>query len=717
MRQFKFIRGKYTDENIFNSDETTACLFAYDKNGELVEFTVKNDKDFQDKFAELSSARLSEIYTLRPSQFEISAKQEEAGHYSFDFKANENVLDGSVPFPSDVVKSAQLKRKAKTTAKLKTTNKIPVLNLDGDDDGEKKTLTTFTFNNKKTFTRNLVFKVSGLLKERGYATAQGENIDAYPTADGKIDFGGTTGSNIKNGTYYQGILQTETTPKSGTIIKSTQSVSTSGKVLNLAKNYTAADGFTFIKDGKFASDISYKDNISFDLYKALNEYLVKVDADAAVDENKTFVEAGDKYKLNNNIYEVDTTPNAYGDAPYYLISQVESYNSADTLVKKISSVVVNGTRVETYAPLSGDEYLVNSKDANTNTGLPIYGNLTQLLSVNEGTTFLSKMIDVDSDKLAFVKYTGDANYTKLGENAKISVKHYLSVSGGDAKELKSISRVDTTTQSGTSSTYTVTYSDGSTQDTIDASREGIYTITYKLFDEANNEFTLYKDFITTNPLCWITDNYVNYAGPTAPNEYTDGSLLFKAVPATINTTYNLKDNTFIAYEKDTVLPQLLHSDGKTVVYKSEGENILNITSKDYDFYKVYTNTAYERKGTCTLRSSRANNQFVEGYAASYKNYYVFKNKQLSNISADDIANKNTIAYYESNDHHIVGNGVYDDSTDTTRYVALSEDEWVEGVEINTDNTLVKDGNVIAPNTTENVLRFITKVEVNATQTD
>jgi hypothetical protein len=50
MREFKFIRGKYTDENIFNSDETNNCLFAYDSKGSLVEFTEKNDKDFQDKF-------------------------------------------------------------------------------------------------------------------------------------------------------------------------------------------------------------------------------------------------------------------------------------------------------------------------------------------------------------------------------------------------------------------------------------------------------------------------------------------------------------------------------------------------------------------------------------------------------------------------------------------------------------------------------------------
>ena len=75
MREFKFIRGIYTNENIFNTDEISNCLFAYDSNGALVSFNEVNNDDFQQKF--LSPDRISKIYTFRPNQFTVSATKEE----------------------------------------------------------------------------------------------------------------------------------------------------------------------------------------------------------------------------------------------------------------------------------------------------------------------------------------------------------------------------------------------------------------------------------------------------------------------------------------------------------------------------------------------------------------------------------------------------------------------------------------------------------------
>ena len=47
MREFKFIRGIYKDENIFSTAEKSSCLFAYDKNGKIVDFDTKNKEEFQ----------------------------------------------------------------------------------------------------------------------------------------------------------------------------------------------------------------------------------------------------------------------------------------------------------------------------------------------------------------------------------------------------------------------------------------------------------------------------------------------------------------------------------------------------------------------------------------------------------------------------------------------------------------------------------------------
>ena len=193
MREFKFIRGKYTNENIFNTDETSNCLFAYDSGCELVPFNEKNNYVFQQRF--LSPDRISKVYTFRPNQFTISATKE-GENYSFTFKANKKTYDDSEDVPQTVIEAAELYIKSKTTSIIKTKNNVPKLNLEGNP--IEKTTVEFTFDNK-TFTRNLVFKVSGTLKESGYLLANGKNITAYSNInDTKTEI---------SGVFYNGRLQ------------------------------------------------------------------------------------------------------------------------------------------------------------------------------------------------------------------------------------------------------------------------------------------------------------------------------------------------------------------------------------------------------------------------------------------------------------------------------------------------------------------------------
>lgn len=278
MREFKFIRDNYTDENIFNTDETSACLFAYDNTGLLVDFTVQNNENFQKKFVELSSDRLSEIYTLRPSQFTISAHQKGSEDFTYNFTANTKVYDGSREFPEKVVKNAEEKMKVNTSAAFGTTSGLPVLNLTGEK--EKITKTTFTFNNDKTFTRNLVFKVSGYLNERGYVTAYGESIEAYSIDnDDIINYDGEA----TRGTFYGGRLQTSVDAVEKNIISGIVTVNESNiSELNVASGYTPASGYKFIYGNKIADALNYADNLEFYLYKAITSYLVAAESKDAV---------------------------------------------------------------------------------------------------------------------------------------------------------------------------------------------------------------------------------------------------------------------------------------------------------------------------------------------------------------------------------------------------------------------------------------------------
>ena len=268
MREFKFIRSLYKDENIFSTYEKSSCLFAYDKNGDIVDFDTKNDKTFQKRFADLSNEqRLSEIYTLKPNQFTVGATGDPGGSYSFAFTANTKVEDGSTDFPEKVKTSAEKNLNENTTETYNTINSKPKLNLTGK--AAEKTGVTFTFG-EKNFTRNFVFNVTGYLKERGYILANGANVnEVYPT-DGKgvIDFGNNGDTAISNKTFKDGLLQKEVFPIQKTVIsKSVTVTNTNYENLEIGVSYTPEDGFKLVVgDRQIVNSLGYSDNLNFFLY-------------------------------------------------------------------------------------------------------------------------------------------------------------------------------------------------------------------------------------------------------------------------------------------------------------------------------------------------------------------------------------------------------------------------------------------------------------------
>ena len=265
MREFKFIRGIYTNESIFNTDEISNCLFAYDSKGELVSFNEVNNDGFQQKF--LSPDRISKIYTFRPSQFTISATKE-GDDYPFTFIANKMTYDNSENIPENVIKAAEAYIKDNTAIDIGSNSK-PALNLK-DSIFEDKTKVKFTFNNTKTFTRNFVFNVTGYLKERGYILANGANVnEAYPTDDnGVIDFGNNGDTAITNETFNDGFLQKIVSPTPKTVIsKSVTVTNTNYENLEIGVSYTPGNGFKLVVgDRQIVNSLGYSDNLNFFLY-------------------------------------------------------------------------------------------------------------------------------------------------------------------------------------------------------------------------------------------------------------------------------------------------------------------------------------------------------------------------------------------------------------------------------------------------------------------
>lgn len=695
MREFKFIRSKYTNENVFNSDETKACLFAYDKNGELVQFTVKNNEEFQDKFAELSSDRLSKIYTLRPSQFTVSAKQEGSG-FDFEYEADKIAFNDDEQIPEIVRNNAESYIKSNTEVTFDTGDKhLPILNFENNG-GMVKTPTIFNLSNGKEFSKNLIFKITGKVKEIGYTTAQGESITAYPKSDGKIDFGGEDGTNAISGTFYQGILQKIATTRTGTIIKNTEVVSTSGN-LPLAKNYTVSDGFVFIEGDQFETNIPYQDGLSFKLYSEVSGYLTAANASDAATSTSTFNSNVDKYKINSaGDYELYSSANANDDVTYYLIQEGSSASS--TKLREIPN-----TSYQKYSVISGDDYyFVDSKESRRFTALGFKSVTEYIDNEDAEVTSLQETKTVGDGKVAFIKVNDI--WQAINSNDTITSKLFTTVSTDDGNEkvyLSSIKRV-------TSDTYLLNGSISITRESFSNVIGIEYYYNETLIDE-------YREFPATaaSQAMFIKFSSLESIIASSGTNGIDYGNIYTPVEATKTTTYSLKTN-YVAYNTTEELIELLDGSGNKV-YKRDETKEASITSFGYNFYYVNIGTAYMLEGECRVPNNlRQSNQFVEGYAASYNSYYIFKNNNFSNISAEDLTGE-TITYYESNDHHIIGNGVYDNDDDGKNYVMFSED-WAED-DINSDNVLVNEDNVPSPNTTESVLRFIIDVEVNATQSD
>lgn len=666
MREFKFIRGKYTDENIFNSDEINDCLFAYDSEGDLVQFTEKNDKDFQDKFARLSSDnRLSEIYTLRPSQFKISAQKESAGHYSFNFNANEKVYDGSRQFPTDVIENAETYIKTHTEADFDTASKLPLLNLTGDS--ERQTLTNFTFNKTKHFTRNLVFKVSGHLNERGYTVAQDAVDAAFPVSDGKINYAENE-SNKVSGIFNNGKKQSKTSFETRSVAAASLTLPTSDTNIGVASKYNAPTGFAIL-DTQFKSSVNFSDQLrTINLYKEYNKYYVSAADSVAVNATTSFVGDGEKFKLNESLYQIDNTPDINEDL--YYIEEVSSVSNNDVIVKSVPNATTT-----TYSSLDDNDTLVKSGNS-SNLGFDIFPNGT--ITATDVAVFnsKSKVITLDENKVAFCRV--GSNYVKYNAGDSFSIQYSGEIGGEPVDNITNVA-------------------------------EGYVISGYTIIDKNENAVTDIVVYDISNPDCYVTIN--------SPAEVQP---IYKVVPVEKRTTYSLNTGyVAVADETPTVAVKAedrtdkVFINGDSILYNN---NAVIDNPDNYEYYLEYNATAYGLNSRITVQSR--GNLLVKGCATSYDGLYVFENGSLRDVVDNDLTAGGTLNVYTSDQHNIVCDGVYDnDAADTKDYVMFSE-QWRQTA-INSKNASVRDSdNIISPIITNSVLRLLADdIEVNATQSD
>jgi hypothetical protein len=435
----------------------------------------------------------------------------------------------------------------------------------------------------------------------------------------------------------------------------------------------------------------------------VSSYLTEADADKAVTITKAFASGNDKYKINsNNKYEYCSSANVNDTVQYYLI-QAGSSASAIKLKQDPS------TTPQTYSIISDNDYYFVD-----NTTPASYSSLgfTSIDSYKKNATIgkdvnLGENKTVGSGKVAFIKIGN--TWQAVNSDDTITSKFFTTRTIASGSEKIYLTKI----VKNANGTYTASYSSGTITLNDDAEIGIEYFYNNTLLADYR-EFTAKAENQTKFIKFGSLDKIINKNGAIDGTDYGD---IFTPVKAIVNTLYEIKSG-YVAYATTEKLTELIDGSKNKVYERDDTKEVKSISSTNYKFYYVKSGTAYMLKGNCSVPDNLRNaNQFVEGYAASYNSYFIFKNKKLSNISETDLSGKTTITYYESDDHHIVSNGVYDDDDDGKKYVMFSENNWVEDIDINSKNTLINEDNVPSPNTTEKVLRLITKVEVNATQSD
>lgn len=292
MREFKFIRGIYKDENVLSQDETKDTLFALYGDGSSILLDTKNDEDFQEKIVGLESDD-REIYTVRPSQFSVKATKQNNGEYTVTYTLNEKTYDGSKAFPDKVKKAAENHLSENTTAHIP---EKPSLIL--SDDSENATIVNFTFEDR-TINKSLFFRVTGDMKEFTRTEAKGMGITAYKVIDNEVKY-----EDIKSGTFYRGRKQKLIEPERREIAPDSIGVNDENyKNLDVASSYTAEEGFKFVYNkSSLVDNILYNEPLNADLYKSIKDYLIEVKAGEALYINS-----------NNNIRMLKTGYVAYSN--------------------------------------------------------------------------------------------------------------------------------------------------------------------------------------------------------------------------------------------------------------------------------------------------------------------------------------------------------------------------------------------------------------------
>lgn len=168
MKEFKFIRGVYTNKPIFDSDILKDSLIILNKNGDEVGLESIDDAPTQKFLLGASEGKVCKLYNITPDQIimEGNLLQNESGN---SYKFTTTVRDTCISDPTETVPT-NVKDCAKTLIE-KCLNVTYNLNTNDIGIDEDKTPINVEFDyNGKRFVKSMRFKVTGKVNKLSFET-------------------------------------------------------------------------------------------------------------------------------------------------------------------------------------------------------------------------------------------------------------------------------------------------------------------------------------------------------------------------------------------------------------------------------------------------------------------------------------------------------------------------------------------------------------------
>ena len=162
MATFKFIRGKYTDDYIFENRDTALFAMTNDEATEDIPLDSINNKDFQEAIVGRSNSnRICDVATISPNQISNIELKYNTRNSTIEMGDSNKMTFMS---PSNNVLKSMFITKAKEKISNATKSGNVTVNL---PDNNVKSTVTFGLNDK-TFSKDFIFNVSGKIKESVY---------------------------------------------------------------------------------------------------------------------------------------------------------------------------------------------------------------------------------------------------------------------------------------------------------------------------------------------------------------------------------------------------------------------------------------------------------------------------------------------------------------------------------------------------------------------